>query len=522
MALDKSRLSQIYEKWVQFFRHDELNITNNFSKCTTSTAKADFVNELLDKYPIDLFSARIGKDNTVSKAVRETGNVNYGKKNWNYALECYSKSVAYAEKDSQELAMALGNRAACLLNLGFIAEAFVDVSRALTVQDIDDSYRDKLNSRKDVCMTRIIETKEIPPRESVVEMKSKNLYFDSCCSKIELKENKELGRFMIATDDIRTGEVLIVEKPFSSVLLHYAFYVHCSRCFVQSPVLVECPDCASAMYCSTECLANHKNVHRFECPILEHLVHLEAGPSELLAVRILIDGCYGETPITTLTEEEPVDDMYRSSDIRRVFNLVGNGSKRSIGDLFRRGFSAAVLVRALKNFTNFFKEFPVTESEARGFILHLLQSLPCNAHEISASFKSGNLGRQEAQLQKEIGAAVYSTLSLINHSCEPNVVRHSFGDYCIIRAIRSIRQGEEIVDNYGYHYATQDKEERQQSLMRQYYFQCECEACIGNWPLYNDISLDYNGPQLSKKDSDHLENMIAKFKVQICQPGRSI
>ena len=65
-------------------------------------------------------------------------------------------------------------------------------------------------------------------------------------------------------------------------------------------------------------------------------------------------------------------------------------------------------------------------------LLRHLQNLPCNAHEITelemgsstSSSNSSNTSR-DATIH-EIGAAAYSTLSLINHSCDPNVVRHYY------------------------------------------------------------------------------------------------
>ena len=38
--------------------------------------------------------------------------------------------------------------------------------------------------------------------------------------------------------------------------------------------------------------------------------------------------------------------------------------------------------------------------------------------------------------QNEIGAAAFGTLSLINHSCDPNVVRHYHSSHAVVRTIR--------------------------------------------------------------------------------------
>jgi hypothetical protein len=67
-------------------------------------------------------------------------------------------------------------------------------------------------------------------------------------------------------------------------------------------------------------------------------------------------------------------------------------------------------------------------------LLKHLQNLPCNAHEITemelpfAGSASGGAasGSGRDAIIHEIGAAVFGTLSLLNHSCDPNVVRHYY------------------------------------------------------------------------------------------------
>lgn len=62
-----------------------------------------------------------------------------------------------------------------------------------------------------------------------------------------------------------------------------------------------------------------------------------------------------------------------------------------------------------------------------------------NAHEISEwieqSIKSTSV---------EIGAALYPLLSLTNHSCDPNVVRHSYRDNVVLRTIQPVNKGEQV------------------------------------------------------------------------------
>jgi len=116
-----------------------------------------------------------------------------------------------------------------------------------------------------------------------------------------------------------------------------------------------------------------------------------------------------------------------------------------------------------------------------GILLTHLQNLPCNAHEIAS-------GTVKDSVQSEIGAASYGTLSLINHSCDPNVVRHYHSSHAVVTSVRTILAGEEILDNYGYHYAVMPREERQRKLQSQYYFSCACVSCKETWPVYTGLA----------------------------------
>ena len=67
--------------------------------------------------------------------------------------------------------------------------------------------------------------------------------------------------------------------------------------------------------------------------------------------------------------------------------------------------------------------------------------------------------------------------------------------YCIHR---TLQPGDEILDNYGYHYAVMPKEERQRKLYNQYYFTCACQSCNSNWPVYSSLSQVSNQENILK------------------------
>lgn len=56
-------------------------------------------------------------------------------------------------------------------------------------------------------------------------------------------------------------------------------------------------------------------------------------------------------------------------------------------------------------------------------ILHHLQAINCNAYEIVENIYDKKTHIWEP---RQIGGAIYPSVSLINHSCYPNVVRHTY------------------------------------------------------------------------------------------------
>jgi hypothetical protein len=149
----------------------------------------------------------------------------------------------------------------------------------------------------------------------------------------------------------------------------------------------------------------------------------------------------------------------------------------------------------------------VDKVEMTTILLRHLQSCSCNAYQITEQILTD--GDVRNATENELGGGVYPTISFCNHSCNPNVVRNCNGKTCIVRAIRPIKKAEEILDNYGPHFLSNNLDERQKKLHTQYFFKCNCKACSEEWPTveklmvqitqYRCIHCSVNiGPNLSK------------------------
>jgi len=81
------------------------------------------------------------------------------------------------------------------------------------------------------------------------------------------------------------------------------------------------------------------------------------------------------------------------------------------------------------------------------------------------------------------GAAVYPTLCLINHSCDPNCVpvRSITHLRTSVIAMRTLQPGEEVTFSYAPHFSNSEYEERRSFLHSKYNFWCRCDACLSGW-----------------------------------------
>lgn len=343
---------------------------------------------------------------------------------------------------------------------------------------------------------------------------------------VEIRLDAHGGRGLFASRDIEIGETLIVETPFACSLLKESNFTHCQYCCNRVALPLPCRQCSGVVFCSVNCRDTAwAKFHWAECRVLESLQDV-TGDLSFLSYRMILTA--GLAVLEDLQEVQgdsvierdagfDEDGAYHSDNYHAAYHLVNHYKERSFQDLLGRTLAAFYFLKHLE-FAGFFSDgnvcnqrtiktdgnmgacgdgFIKSQSDSQEASLlrqkcivggHLLRNnmmLPCNAHEVSEF----SLNRESPAMSstKEVAAALYPVLSLINHSCDPSVVRHSYGNVCVSRAILSIKAGEELRDNYGALYPVMDLATRQSHLQSQYYFTCRCEACISDWPQYFEI-----------------------------------
>jgi len=188
---------------------------------------------------------------------------------------------------------------------------------------------------------------------------------------------------------------------------------------------------------------------------------------------------------------------YDSSSYSCIHQLISHEQAHGDIENFSNVMQSLILVRFLENLTPFFSKLDgyVNRESFRPWltqlILHHLQSLPCNSlalEELKIDEGRGRNFRTDAESIRtaqfeQYASGVYGTVSLINHSCDPNVTRltdsTSRGRLCIV-TLKGLRAGDPLFTSYTKSF--QDPlEERQQFLMDNYHFRCSCQACSENW-----------------------------------------
>lgn len=153
----------------------------------------------------------------------------------------------------------------------------------------------------------------------------------------------------------------------------------------------------------------------------------------------------------------------------------------------------------LETETTFFKDRDLLKDHekweilASSIILRHIGQMVCNAHTLSDTrveysgeslphfMKSSLLELKRTGLiirSDETFAGIFPFISLLNHSCKPNISNRFNGARLTITAKGKISLTDEIFNSYGINYLRISKIERQSALRGQYHFDCECDECL--------------------------------------------
>ena len=283
-----------------------------------------------------------------------------------------------------------------------------------------------------------------------------------------VRHQKGRGRFVEAGEDIPVGTTLLRESPITWAIHPERFGSHCQECLSQVKSVIPCPHCSAVCFCSVHCRdVALTSYHQYECqansvliasglniyPALTFRLFARFGLEHIWALRGELDS-HNDTAGATTTSQ------YREDDLVNAFNLVCHEDKVTEEEQLLRTFVAVFLLKLLQ-FNNFFGNYSETETFAElsdrdlyigTLILHFTHSFPQNVHDIALLETSESRRWVNSAEIKSLGAGVYLTAALFNHSCDPSFMRCNVGKQMVSVTNKNIQQGQEISECYGQMY----------------------------------------------------------------------
>ena len=149
-------------------------------------------------------------------------------KNLRGALHYYNLALMFAETDTQAVGFAFANRSAVLVELGYFEEALQDIESAVK-NKYPEAQAEKLEKRKSRCQESVqkkqSEYSALDPKlrkeieSEMLEMKKArtklltlerpNPLIPAAADFVEIKFDKELGRYLALNQDVAPGMKLL-------------------------------------------------------------------------------------------------------------------------------------------------------------------------------------------------------------------------------------------------------------------------------------------------------------------------
>ena len=318
-----------------------------------------------------------------------------------------------------------------------------DTERALANDSTEELKEEIIEIQNDAKKTVFSQRGYYEPIPEVVHFQE-NPSIQSANNCVRIKVNQEFGRHVVATRDINIGEIISVEQPYACVLTTDKLS-HCYYCLELCYNTIPCDHCTVALYCSDFCKVKaYATYHKYECSILASLCDLAKNNTLLLALKITLLALddYYRAYINGLDD----NDCYQSDRYKEVQRLKTATARSIRTEVLHKAIQTAIVFELLSRQTNFFNCFG--EDAKRKFkelmFLHL-EITSSNAVKIYEYTHNSNFSETT-----NFGLGVYSFFSLFTHSCCANVMKTFHGSTMVLRAINTIRRGDQcFVNRYG-------------------------------------------------------------------------
>lgn len=400
-----------------------------------------------------------GKNNVTSDNYRTQGNLYFKNRRWTEAMELYSQSLCFAQPDTQNVSFAYANRASCFFEMKMYDKSLRDIDLAAKA---NYPNKEKLMARKIKFEKAMKSTKpslEFQPKLSF----EPNEQFPCMANVLDVQQNAEFGRHIVALFDIDVGQTVLVEESFVSVAACND-RIQCNTCSQTMKNFIACLKCTDMMFCDEIC-RNQNDIHREFCG---ENIHRMPSTVKYIAKSILI-AIIAFTDVNELMRlvadillkrgtETPSAANDLQSKYKLFLNLQPDKLEKLDLELIYKVFTALMDISQVNKMFN--------SIESQRFLMHLI-----GEHLLIISNNSyGGLN-----MDTTTASSTTLILSLFNHACAPNVFNSSTGYAEVCITMRPIKKGEQVFTKYLC--GDRTTRQRQEILLTQWGFVCKCDKC---------------------------------------------
>lgn len=412
------------------------------------------------------------KDNQRSTVLRSDGNEKFRLEKWEDAMECYNQSLCFAEIGSENVGLAFANRSACFFRMQMYDKVLVDIELAKQSQ-VPDRLLPKLAVRQRDSQDLI--KSKLPAKRIPKLSYAPNKNWPSMADVIEVKTSPEFGRHMVSKCDIPAGKTILVEENF--MMVNDCDETLCCTCFREKANFIACAKCSEVMFCSIECM-NENTSHQFLCGTFFKKLHIEDQfqiKLVLLAIELFENFESLKKFVEIILVEDPLKLPASLTDKKSKYHFYLKLGKvpPTTFEILSESFKIYLNVQAIPKIAKFFDTV-----EAKRFLMHLVAN-----HFLITNNNSYGTDRS---------TSVGLVLSMINHSCAPNVHNYPIANYRTNVTIRPVRKGQQLFSTY-LSGGEKPLVERQKELHQWWGFVCKCESCrLGDRPI--DVRMALSNP----------------------------
>lgn len=263
--------------------------------------------------------------------------------------------------------------------------------------------------------------------------------------KISLDCDKKKGRKLIANRTVEMGECLIREDAFVSMVNSDYYLAFCNHCLCQlNGYGIPCESCDYAIYCTEKCL-KQADYHKDECGKLSDLVN-QLGVGYLVLRLVFKVGC--NQMINQLENDSMCKNNYQNSNkltstYQDVYNLMTHENEFDLKENLSFALVSIFLKQALTNYSKHSIADQQTSKMCKLFLRHI-QQLSTNLISIDQQVALDVYSDSNAEMNEKlkVGIGFYPVVSLLNHSCVPNVMPKFNGNRLEIIALKLIEKND--------------------------------------------------------------------------------